>query len=191
MTDLATLTIAAQASRLGTCELCATEGMVLAVAAVVRHSRGGAIQMSACDRCARAVRRLVATLGPGPVVASPPVVGQPAAAPSVPEHGLRAAAVVPAPPDPACPPAATGAPRAVAELTSEVVSTDGRSWQAFVYGEPRADGTWVGWLQFREVGGRATRRTRQETSQPDLGALNYWAGGLNPSFVEGAFNRAR
>src|SRR3989442_15782958 len=63
--DLATLTVAAQPSRVGTCELCATDTVVLAAAAGVHHRRGGAIQLAACDRCARALHRLPAPPGAG------------------------------------------------------------------------------------------------------------------------------
>ena len=33
-------------------------------------------------------------------------------------------------------------------------------------------------------------RTNQETSQPNQGALAYWASGLQASYLEGAFKRA-
>ena len=34
-------------------------------------------------------------------------------------------------------------------------------------------------------------RTGQETSQPNRWALDYWAGGLEPVYLEGALTRAR
>src|SRR5688500_235331 len=61
--DTATLTLAAQPAHVATCELCATVGVVVAAAAVVRHSRGGAVQLAACDRCERGLRRLTAAIG--------------------------------------------------------------------------------------------------------------------------------
>jgi len=190
--DTATLTVAAQPSHVGTCDLCGTYAVVLATAAVIRHRRGGATQFAACDRCARGVRRLAATLGSAVLVEAPIAVDRPGAAetPVVAPTPLVAETVVPAP-APARPAAAHGPPQLVSQLTNEVVSADGRHWAVLVYGEPRADGTWIGWLAFNVVGGAEVVRTRQETSQPDRAALAYWATGLQPSYLEGAFGRAR
>jgi len=33
--------------------------------------------------------------------------------------------------------------------------------------------------------------TRTETSQPDWKALDYWAGGLQPLYLDGALQRAK
>ena len=65
-------------------------------------------------------------------------------------------------------------------------------YEAHVLGDRRSDGTWCGWLEFRPVGqsGRPLR-TGQETSQPNRWALDYWAGGLEPVYLEGALTRAR
>jgi hypothetical protein len=190
-TDTATLTVAALPSRMGSCELCATDGVVLAAAALVRHGRGGATQFAACDRCARGVRRLAAAVGSAFLVEPRVVaVSSTAAEPVVAPTPLVAERVVTTPaPAPAA--AVHGAPQLVSQLNSEVVSADGRRWMALVYGEPRADGTWIGWLTFKLVGGEDAVRTGQETSQPDRAALAYWAAGLQPSYLEGAFNRAR
>jgi hypothetical protein len=68
---------------------------------------------------------------------------------------------------------------------------DGIEYEARVYGAARADGTWAGWLEFHALqGGGAVRRTGQETSQPSRRALEYWAGGLEPVYLEGALERA-
>jgi hypothetical protein len=147
---------------------------------VVRHRRGGGVDLLACEHCTRAVRRLAASLGTGVVADAVEVVAAPRVA---------AAAVVPAAaPVPAA--AAHGPPQLIDQLATEVVDVGGRRWAARVYGEPRADGTWVGWLQFSVIGGRAVRRTEQETSQPGRGALAYWASGLEPTYLAGAFRRA-
>ncbi len=182
--SVVTLTVAAQPSHVGTCELCATADVVLAAAALIRHSHGGAVRLAACDRCARAVRRLVAAIGPSGMVAEPAVPDRRARGPA-----RTAVGVITAPPvrPPASPP---GPARPVAELTSEVVSSDGGRWVPTVFGAPRADGTWAGWIEFAEIGGARVLRTGQETSQPDLEALVYWATGLEPAFLEGAFDRA-
>ncbi|HEY3109631.1 MAG TPA: hypothetical protein VGL23_12805 [Chloroflexota bacterium] len=167
----ATLTVAAQPSRVGTCDLCGTDAAVLAAAAVIRHRRGGVMQFAACDRCARGMRRLAAALGSAALVA-PPLMAE-----AVGHAPVRAAP-------------AHGPPQLVSQLSEEVISADGRRWAVLVYGEPRADGTWIGWLAFKAVRGEAVMRTGQETSQPDHGALAYWATGLQPSYLEGAFSRA-
>jgi hypothetical protein len=71
------------------------------------------------------------------------------------------------------------------------VRRDGAEYEARVCGAARADGTWAGWLEFRAVrGSGAVLRTGQETSQPSRRALDYWAGGLEPVYLEGALGRA-
>ena len=71
------------------------------------------------------------------------------------------------------------------------VGRDGTEYKASVYGAQRADGTWTGWLEFQAVGGSGTvLRTAQETSQPSRRALEYWAGGLERVYLDGALARA-
>jgi hypothetical protein len=73
-----------------------------------------------------------------------------------------------------------------------VQDSGGVIYRATVHGEERADGTWEGWIEFRPLdGGAPALRTGQETSQPDRGALAYWASGLEPVYIDGAFSRAR
>ena len=75
---------------------------------------------------------------------------------------------------------------------TEVRDASGVTYRATVHGEERADGTWAGWIEFRPTGGEApARRTGQETSQPNRGALAYWASGLEPVYIDGAFARAK
>ena len=66
----------------------------------------------------------------------------------------------------------------------------GEEYVAHAYGEARDDGTWEGWLEFAPAGGGAARRTGRETTQPDRDALAYWASGLEPVYLDGAFARA-
>lgn len=76
--------------------------------------------------------------------------------------------------------------------TERVVDARGRLYDALIYGEPRADGMWEGWIEFRPVDGTsATLRTGRETTQPDRAALTYWASGLEPLYFAGAFERAQ
>jgi hypothetical protein len=63
-------------------------------------------------------------------------------------------------------------------------------YDAIVFGVRRFDGTWSGWIQFREPKTNRKFRTGQETSQPDRGALEYWATGLEHVYFEGALHRA-
>jgi hypothetical protein len=68
----------------------------------------------------------------------------------------------------------------------------GIAYSVRVLGAQRHDGTWQGWLEFtpeNAVGPVLT--TDQETSQPDLKALEYWAGGLEPVYLSGALERAK
>jgi hypothetical protein len=75
--------------------------------------------------------------------------------------------------------------------SSRVRGDDGTAYQARVLGARRDDGTWAGWLEFVPPGDApAPIRTGQETSQPDRRALEYWAGGLEPVYLEGALRRA-
>jgi hypothetical protein len=60
-----------------------------------------------------------------------------------------------------------------------------------VCGAERADGTWKGWIEFHPSGAGPVLITERETSQPNRAALEYWADGLEPVYLEGAFARAQ
>ncbi len=66
---------------------------------------------------------------------------------------------------------------------------DGKTYRARVLGFERAANTWEGRIEFRDGSGHAIT-TGHETSQPDRKALEYWASGLEPVFLEGALQRA-
>jgi hypothetical protein len=77
------------------------------------------------------------------------------------------------------------------EYTAVVTGPDGTAYNVRSYGEERADGTWVGWLEFEpEDPEEVTLATDQETSQPNRTAVEYWATGLEAVYFEGAFERA-
>jgi hypothetical protein len=83
-------------------------------------------------------------------------------------------------------------PDFIQEHSAVVRDAGGGALRARVYGEQRADGTWVGWVEFHpEGGGGRVLRTGRETSQPNREALAYWASGLEPAYLEGALARAR
>ena len=76
--------------------------------------------------------------------------------------------------------------------STRVRGKDGTQYEARVIGERRDDGTWAGWIEFHALNAAGTvLSTGQETSQPDRKALDYWAGGLEPIYFEGAFKRAQ
>ena len=75
---------------------------------------------------------------------------------------------------------------------SELVKdSSGNVYHALVYGDQRNDGTWEGWIEFVPLDSSlSSRQTERETTQPDLPALEYWATGLEPLYLAGAFVRA-
>jgi hypothetical protein len=76
--------------------------------------------------------------------------------------------------------------------STHILDGDGRRYTAAAYGAERADGTWVGWIEFTPVDGEGpVSRTDNETSQPNRAALEYWATGLEPLYLDGAFARAQ
>jgi len=61
-----------------------------------------------------------------------------------------------------------------------------------ICGQERVDRTWEAWLEFHPIDtGKPILGTDQETSQPNRVALEYWADGLEPIYLEGALARAQ
>jgi hypothetical protein len=83
----------------------------------------------------------------------------------------------------------------MAELIHEhgthVRTEDGQRFTARTYGERLPDGVWGGWIEFVSVGTGTVLRTDRETTQPNREAVAYWASGLEPVYLEGAFARAQ
>jgi hypothetical protein len=72
------------------------------------------------------------------------------------------------------------------------ITEAGKTYIANIFGEQRVDGTWEAWIQFHPTdAAQPPLRTGQETSQPNRSAVEYWADGLEPIYIEGAFSRAR
>jgi len=87
--------------------------------------------------------------------------------------------------------AASALPVLIHRHSEQVRDSHGRLYDVLIYGEPRADGTWEGRIEFVPLSAAlSTRRTGRETTQPDRGALEYWATGLEPLYFVGAFERA-
>jgi hypothetical protein len=84
--------------------------------------------------------------------------------------------------------------RVVAEVIEEydrtVSAPDGSLWSARACARPFA-GHWEGWIEFvpRRIG-LSPVRTARETTQPDRHAVAYWAGGITPTYLDGALARA-
>jgi len=78
----------------------------------------------------------------------------------------------------------------IRELPMSVIIGES-TYAVHVFGEQRADGTWEGWIEFHRSGLKSILRTDQETSQPNRAAFEYWADGLEPVYLEGAFARAQ
>jgi hypothetical protein len=70
------------------------------------------------------------------------------------------------------------------------VMADGVVYRAEAWGDERDDGLFEGWLRFIPPNGWGILFTGRETTQPSRGALVYWATGLEPVYLEGAFERA-
>lgn len=79
----------------------------------------------------------------------------------------------------------------ILEHSTSVRTPEGQLFAPCVIGEPQNDGTWVGWIEFVPADrSRLRLRTERETTQPNRKALEYWATGLEPVYLEGAFERA-
>jgi hypothetical protein len=188
--DPTTLSIAALTPRVDVCELCSVGPETLRIAVHVRHARGGAIAFAGCDRCAAAMRRVIAAAGgatsSGPThltLVAPEFEAMPVMAA---EGDLPPGALTPG--DLA--PDSVGGPVLVHDFLEPFVAVDGRTYVVRAYGQARADGTWIGWLTFVAADGQAVKRTARETTQSSRDHLAYWASGLQQSYLDGAFNRA-
>ena len=73
-----------------------------------------------------------------------------------------------------------------------LLAPDGAQYEAQIYGCERSDRTWEGWLEFHPKDDqRPVLKTKQETSQPNRATLEYWAGGLELIYLQGALQRAQ
>ena len=77
------------------------------------------------------------------------------------------------------------------EFAAVARDRDGHTYRSRAFGRERADGTWIGWLEFSPLGsGGLIRRTPRETTQPNRKALHYWALGVGDVYLDGALERA-
>jgi len=176
MNDPARVSLAAQVSGASACEMCTAEANIPSATVVVDHPRGGIVELAACDWCVQALRRLAATSG-GHAVFALEEGGIPSGATRLQvARGAR-----------------PGGPTIMILEFAEHVRDpeDGTAYAARVYGRARMDGTWEGWLEFVATEASVLRRTERETTQSNQEGVDYWASGLEPSYLEGAFARSR
>jgi len=75
--------------------------------------------------------------------------------------------------------------------TTPVTDAAGRRYRVHAEGAPNELGSWYGWLVFEpEDGAGPVLRTDRETTQPKREDLVYWAGGVEPLYLDGALSRA-
>lgn len=74
-------------------------------------------------------------------------------------------------------------------FTAPVSDETGTVWRGTAYGRP-AENLWLGSIAFTNEAGE-TVETGVETTQPDRAALEYWASGVEPIYLDGALARAR
>lgn len=78
----------------------------------------------------------------------------------------------------------------VRQLSPSVRDSGGRRYRAAVHAGQRQDGLWEGWLEFRAAEPGLVLRTDRETVQSSRREMEAWATGLEPIYLEGAFERA-
>jgi len=76
----------------------------------------------------------------------------------------------------------------MAEVVHEFTDPVGE-FRVRAFAEKRGN-VWIGWLEFRPKRGKPLK-TGEETSQPTKEAVEYWATGLEPVYLEGAIERAK
>jgi len=66
-----------------------------------------------------------------------------------------------------------------------------KRYRALAVGHSRSDGMWEGWIEFVDLAEDERLKTGIETMQSNERAFRYWAAGVGPAYLEGAFTRAR
>lgn len=83
-------------------------------------------------------------------------------------------------------------PELIHQYSTHVRTPEGERFIVRAYGDRAADGTWIGWLAFLPQSGHAPAlATNRETTQASREALETWALGLESTYFEGAFGRAK
>lgn len=177
LSDPARISVVQQAHVRGACELCATPAAELRALVLVQHAHGGTVRFVACDGCALAMRRVAAAAGGAAQFAAP----EPMASPPRQDETVVVSQTT----------TTETSAELIEQRAERVVDAAGVEYVPQVYGRERADGTWIGWIEFISFGGGLARRTDAETTQSSREQVAYWASGLEPMYFEGAFARAR
>jgi len=162
-------------ARASACEMCTSDVALVTTTLMVQHPRGGEVDLAVCDWCVQAVRRLAAVSGGHVAFTLSEAVAPPPGAVRATPRASRPA----------------GAAIVIAELVQPVYDGTGTEYVPRVLGRERFDGTWEGWLEFVGVGSATVVQTGRETTQSKYEDLAYWARGLEPTYLRGAFARAR
>jgi hypothetical protein len=173
------VSLAPLVARVDACALCSVGPEHLGNAVIVRNASGATLEFVACDRCAAAVRRLIAAAGGATASGPAQIVVLEAQRQSVQPAVDAATADL------------MGLPVLIHEFAEPFAAEDGRVYSVRVWGQERSDGTWIGWLAFVTRDGQVTRATPRETSQSSREHLAYWATGLENAYLEGAFRRTQ
>ena len=83
-----------------------------------------------------------------------------------------------------------GVPELIHTFVEPLRDAEGVVYEVRVFGLERTDGTWIGWLEFTDPLGRVLR-TERETTQSSAEQVQYWAQGLEPTYLDGALGRAK
>lgn len=67
----------------------------------------------------------------------------------------------------------------------------GATYDVHVWTRDRPADTWQAWLVFTRRSDGRTFTTDVETTQPSSDAVQYWATGLETTYLDGAFARAQ
>jgi hypothetical protein len=77
------------------------------------------------------------------------------------------------------------------EHHTRIRTPQGLAYVARTFTMPNADGRWDAWLEFHSLDRNGPAlRTDRETTQSTPQAVAYWASGLEPVYLGGAFARA-
>jgi hypothetical protein len=75
---------------------------------------------------------------------------------------------------------------------THIRTPEGLLYAARAYAEPQRDGRWESWLEFKPLDFDAPALTTAiETTQASRAAIQTWAEGLENTYLQGAFARAR
>src|SRR6184192_214747 len=77
------------------------------------------------------------------------------------------------------------------EYTDLLEGLVAKRYRASAIGRVRSDGMWEGCIEFVDLAEDERLKTGIETMQSNERAFRYWAAGVGPAYLEGAFTRAR